>query len=214
MTYALKKSGYDVIGLDISSKAVSNAVENYGEYYICQNVFDYGNSVGPVYDIIILSEVIEHVENPIGFIYALKNLLKINGKIIITTPNKNIYDSKIEWQTELPPVHCWWFSEKSIIEISRRLGAKIRFIDYCQFNNKYFRYLNMDSINKVSSNKSILDKYGNILSKNNNQYRSIGVKKEYYLINIVKYYISKILKRRVKLLNDQSYTLCAILEWI
>jgi 2-polyprenyl-3-methyl-5-hydroxy-6-metoxy-1,4-benzoquinol methylase len=39
------------------------------------------------YDVIIVSEVIEHVEDPIDFLDELKQLLKAHGIMIITTPN-------------------------------------------------------------------------------------------------------------------------------
>jgi SAM-dependent methyltransferase len=47
------------------------------------------------FDLIISSETIEHVENPIDFLRQLKSFLKDDGLMIITTPNVQTIFSKL-----------------------------------------------------------------------------------------------------------------------
>jgi 2-polyprenyl-3-methyl-5-hydroxy-6-metoxy-1,4-benzoquinol methylase len=47
------------------------------------------------YDFIIAIEIIEHLENPSHFIKKLKNHLKPNGVIVLTTPNANSFFDRI-----------------------------------------------------------------------------------------------------------------------
>lgn len=42
---------------------------------------------GRVFDTIICAELIEHLENPYAFLRGVSNLLKPNGRLIVTTPN-------------------------------------------------------------------------------------------------------------------------------
>lgn len=48
-----------------------------------------------VFDIIICSEVIEHIKSPICLIKEFHRMLKINGILIISTPNKNPFLSYV-----------------------------------------------------------------------------------------------------------------------
>jgi hypothetical protein len=52
--------------------------------------------------------------------------------LIISTPQKSYSNNSI-WDTDLPPVHLWWFSKKSIIGFAKSLGVSLRFIDAYHF---------------------------------------------------------------------------------
>ena len=55
--------------------------------YICSDIENYNFS--KKYDLIVLFEILEHLENWQHFIYKIKNNLKKNGKMIISTINRN-----------------------------------------------------------------------------------------------------------------------------
>lgn len=139
LTYSLVKAGYDARGLDISESAVKQAAGRFGDYYICGDVRQLANS-GPMrYDYVISTEVIEHIDDPAGFMGAILSLLKPGGKAIITTPGKSAYPEDIIWASDLPPVHLWWFSEEAIRYIATRLDASVKFIDYSRFYKKNYK---------------------------------------------------------------------------
>lgn len=62
-------------------------------------------------------------------------MLKEGGKIILSTENKTIYPSSAIWQSDLPPVHLWWFSEKSMAFIAEKLIMKINFTDFTNYKH-------------------------------------------------------------------------------
>lgn len=134
LTYALAKEGHDVRGLDISNIAVEQARKRYGDLFICSEVQEYARQVGPIYDIVISTEVIEHIPNVKSFLSSLTQLLGTNGKIILTTPNRSCYPKKVLWRTDLPPVHFWWFSERSISFLAKEINLKASFIDFTDYN--------------------------------------------------------------------------------
>lgn len=133
LTYSLKKAGLSVVGLDISTKVVENAITKFGNYYIAEDIFNYAKNHQGEYDIIILTEVIEHVDDALSFMKILKTLINDNGHIIITTPNKTFFKGYGDWYTELPPIHSWWFSEKSVKQISTILSMNTSFIDFANY---------------------------------------------------------------------------------
>ncbi len=136
LTYALRKEGYNVLGLDISEEAVDRANSNFGDHYICRDLFDFSKENPASYDIVILTEVIEHIDLPIEFIQAIIKLLVKEGAMVMTTPNKSIAPNDIIWDTESPPVHHWWFSENSIGHIADSLSLKLELVDYRGFYRK------------------------------------------------------------------------------
>jgi SAM-dependent methyltransferase len=138
LTYALIHDGYRTVGLDISQRAVDEATSTFGEHYICADVFEYSMKHKEAYNIIISTEVIEHVERPVEFLESLMIMLKKGGQIVLTTPNKTIYPENIIWQTDSPPVHFWWFSESSMRYIAGRIGADVQFVDFTNYYEKKY----------------------------------------------------------------------------
>ena len=137
LTYAIASEGYNIKGLDISSDAIKEARHRFGDYFICEDVFKYADGQTETFDLVILTEVIEHVSEPVNFCKALTRLLNPGGKLFISTPNKSAFWKEEYWYTELPPVHLTWFSEESFREISKQTGLKISFFDFTEYNKSH-----------------------------------------------------------------------------
>jgi SAM-dependent methyltransferase len=137
LTYALRHAGFDALGLDLSQTAVSTAAARFGDYYVCQSIEEHLKTHAGHYDVTILSEVIEHIREPVAFIKTLLSIAAKGGIIILTTPNKRVYSEMIPWGTELPPVHYWWFSETSLRHICERIGCEVEFVDFSQYSRRH-----------------------------------------------------------------------------
>ena len=140
MTYALNSAHFRTIGCDISSEAITHARHLYGDFYIdggIQGVIETGNK----FDYVILSEVIEHVSDPMEFIASLKSLLRPGGVILLTTPNKSAFPRKALWVTDIPPIHLWWFSRESIEILAMKNGLNIIFAETSRHHINSFHYL-------------------------------------------------------------------------
>lgn len=88
VTLPIASLGYKIIGVDIDRTSIDWARDNN----IYPNAsFESGNLKNLThlsnFDIIICSEVLEHVLNPKEFILLLKSRLRSNGIIIFTVPN-------------------------------------------------------------------------------------------------------------------------------
>ncbi len=129
-TYALRKSGYDVLGYDISSTAVQSATKDFGPYYSAVPFEQLKDQYGNGFDIIFLTEVIEHISEPVAFMDSLQALLKEDGCMIVTTPNRLTSSDDEIWAVTEPPVHYWWFSPKSMDILAERIGLHARYVDF------------------------------------------------------------------------------------
>jgi 2-polyprenyl-3-methyl-5-hydroxy-6-metoxy-1,4-benzoquinol methylase len=133
-TFGIAQSGHNIIGVDISQNAVDFATKQFGNYYMCSKVEDL--KLNQKFDLIVANELFEHLADPNKFIDVLKPLLKTNGKILITTPNKNFADTvnfNAVWQSDLPPVHTFWLTEKGAELIAKNHKMNLELFDYANY---------------------------------------------------------------------------------
>jgi 2-polyprenyl-3-methyl-5-hydroxy-6-metoxy-1,4-benzoquinol methylase len=164
LTYALNKAGLNVRGTDISVKAITDAENRFGPFYSSKSVDELANEYGGKYDIIIMTELLEHVSDIMKFLEQVARLLKSDGKIIVTTPDKAPFSKISSWCTDLPPVHCWWLSEKSVQKIGSVLGFKTRFVNFRGFYSKNPAIIKLSS---VVPEKPTFNSAGDILRNEN-----------------------------------------------
>ena len=77
-------------------------------------------------DVAVAFSLIEHVEDPLGLLRDIRRLLKPQGRLLISTPNRR------DWLLELLPedyasfyyriVHRWYFDAESVERLMRRAG--------------------------------------------------------------------------------------------
>lgn len=141
-TYALRSAGfYQAIGWDISPEAVKKANERFGNYYEVKDANKVIDNYEGRFDIIVLTEVLEHIEEPKVLLDSISKILTPKGRIVLTTPNKSFYPDNSIWITDLPPVHCWWFSEDSFRYLAKQMNFEIQFIDYTSYYKTHEKYL-------------------------------------------------------------------------
>lgn len=74
-------------------------------------------------------QVIEHVENPLAFLSEIKRLLKPNGSVVLSTPNRD--DVLMQLLPDAFPsffyrvVHRWYFDADSISQVASRAGFDV-----------------------------------------------------------------------------------------
>ncbi|MDI6716900.1 MAG: class I SAM-dependent methyltransferase, partial [Actinomycetota bacterium] len=80
------------------------------------------------FDLITLSQVIEHIPDPLQLLLSLKDKLKSNGKIILSCPNANALNRRIlgrRWLHWHVPYHLNHFTKTSIGLLLRQAGLEI-----------------------------------------------------------------------------------------
>lgn len=118
----LLKDAKSLTGLDISAKRVEKCAETYKD-----GCFIVGNAEElpfkeESFDIIIASELIEHLIEPEKFLISSHRVLRKSGTLIISTPSALFYENNL---TEvLKDQHLHTFSPRSLKSILKRTGFK------------------------------------------------------------------------------------------
>ena len=134
LTHALRRAGYAARGVDISENAVRAARQRFGDYYECADVMAMAREAPGSADVVVMTEVLEHLDRPIAMLGAIRDLLRPGGVALITTPNKGVFAEDALWRTDNPPVHIAWYSKTSLREMARRAAFNVRFQDFSALN--------------------------------------------------------------------------------
>ncbi len=126
LTFALHAAGYQVRGLELSSRAVEAARDRFGDLYAVHDISRADPGVDGA-DVVVMTEVLEHVTDPAALIASLARLLRPGGTALVTTPNKSAAPRNAYWLTDNPPVHLWWFSETTLRQLGARAGLQVSF---------------------------------------------------------------------------------------
>lgn len=212
LTFAMSKTENDCYGIDISQKAIDFAKTNYGDYFEATSIEEFVKSCNQKYDLIIATEVVEHLFDISKFLEQIKNLLSQQGQILLTTPNKDYTKKNFVWLTDLPPVHITWLGKKSFSIIGSLKNFNINFITFRDYyppnENKFIKYLRFQ---KEIIPKPVFSKDGKaLLNSNNFRYPVIR--------NIIKWFVHKFFPVRFfsnllfNFFNEDDNTLAVLLK--
>lgn len=132
------KEGCVVTGVDYSDYGIKTHNKSVIEYFTKSEINEYVYSVkesGIKFDIINLTNIIEHILNPEDLILELKEILASNGILIITFPNDFSNIQKILLENSMVeceywvayPGHISYFNGKSFKLMVERLGLNMNF---------------------------------------------------------------------------------------
>lgn len=122
----IDKVADELVGIDIDAESVAFAAQHGTNLLIadCETC-----SLTQTFDLIVMSDVIEHVNSPLRAIDNLAKHLSPNGRLLITTPNPNHYGLVLRaWvgrRTDVYYDHVCAFLPEHFQVISHRLGLKL-----------------------------------------------------------------------------------------
>lgn len=150
----LSETAASVIGIDIDASAVKRASEKYSDRknisFVETSISDLHMIEDKSLDAVISFETIEHVpiEVQYGYLEEIARILKPDGFLVMSTPNKEIYSDLYNYHNEY---HIKEFYKEEFIEF---LHAKFENI---QLYNQYFEVSSI--IDNNSENDSIVNYY-------------------------------------------------------
>lgn len=87
------------------------------------------NNISKKFDLIVLTDVLEHIESPISSLKNIRSLLKDGGKVIITVPAHNYLFSKKDDDLQ----HFRRYSKKTLKNNLLNANLKFEFFSYYNF---------------------------------------------------------------------------------
>jgi 2-polyprenyl-6-hydroxyphenyl methylase/3-demethylubiquinone-9 3-methyltransferase len=109
-TLRLAEMGYEVTWNDLRAELVDYVRQKYERgvvHYRPGNVFDLpSGQVGP-FDVIVATEIIEHVAHPDQFLSKLASLVVPGGAIVLTTPNGGYFRNHLPRFSDCPDPSVW-----------------------------------------------------------------------------------------------------------
>lgn len=121
-----RERGYEVEGIDSSPGAVGFAADVFGLSPVV-GFFPDPRYSPESFDVVTLNHVIEHVDDPVGVLSAIKDILKPGGILAVAAPN---YDSLVRrmrkglWSGLQPTQHIWQLPINAIAEFTRMAGLE------------------------------------------------------------------------------------------
>lgn len=118
----IKKISNSLVGVDINTKEIEKINKMGYEVYHYDEL-----NIEKKFDVLLMLDIIEHINNPVELLNDYKKFLKEDGKIIVTTPNSNraINFVNIFFRNEysLNYEHTFWFCPKTFLEVVNRVES-------------------------------------------------------------------------------------------
>jgi len=114
-----RKRGFEPYGVEITESASEMARNTFGhEVQTCK--FTESNYPGGFFDVVIMNDLIEHLQNPMANLKEAKRILKKGGIIYIRTPNLHSEIPPL-WLITSPRELLRRFTKKGLVAIERHL---------------------------------------------------------------------------------------------
>ena len=130
--YMVEKGAAEVVGVDISMLAVGYAQERLGRNnkasFICADAIRLP-FVDKAFDIVVSFETIEHIRQYRKFLIECRRVLKENGLLICSTPNRRIFSPNLAKPINTFHVKEFWPEE--FYRLLRRCFASITLYGQC-----------------------------------------------------------------------------------
>ena len=122
----MKKSGWDVTGIEPNLKAREFAMEHFG--IEVKNPRDLQALPARSFDCITMWHVLEHFQDPFGYAAEILRLLKPGGVCLAALPNCGSFDAKHYgkyWAAYDVPRHLWHFTPESCTVFADKTSLKM-----------------------------------------------------------------------------------------
>lgn len=156
-TNLIAKKASRIVGIDIDEKTIDDAKLKYSNSNI---QFKVGNITSIPekdlsFDLIVCFETIEHIEEYDKSLLELKRVLKSNGILLISTPNKEIYSDKSNY---INPYHKKEFNKDQFETLILKYFKYTYFLQQSASFNSILYNKEINTLNFYNGNFKLIDK--------------------------------------------------------
>lgn len=123
---ALKQKGIEVYGLEVNPNCVE-VCNQIGLNVFC-GTLEEANFHSEFFDVVILSQALEHTTSPKAILTEIYRILKPGGKVLIYCPSADSFFLRIfdkYWQGWYVPFHFYTFNSFTLKKLAETVGFKI-----------------------------------------------------------------------------------------
>jgi 2-polyprenyl-3-methyl-5-hydroxy-6-metoxy-1,4-benzoquinol methylase len=123
---AMKRSGWQVTGVEISSRAREYSAKTFGIEVIDPS--EINRLPAGSFDCITLWHVLEHFVSPFSYMKDISQLLRPDGRCIMALPNCSSYDAAHYgkfWAAWDVPRHLWHFTPATLRMFAEKTGFEV-----------------------------------------------------------------------------------------
>ena len=123
---AARHSGFEVTGIELNQNAIRFARETYGlrdVFAISPEEFHSAHP-GKTFDVVTFFEVLEHQDDPQGFLNIAQECLANGGYIALSVPNRSRWQKGVE-TLDYPPNHLTRWSPLALRNFLERNGFEV-----------------------------------------------------------------------------------------
>lgn len=122
----VKARGAETYGVDFNKDVIDFAVttKSLDNLELISSIKDLNNHKTLQYDFITMFEVIEHLDNPLDTLHAVKGLLKDDGVFILSAPNRSRWFVNND-VFDRPPNHLSRWDKKSMVYLLNSAGYRV-----------------------------------------------------------------------------------------
>ena len=139
-----RKNGWDTFGIDLSKASIDYCTKEL-KLNVKQGKLEDIKFPSNSFDVVIMSDLLEHVPNPMATLKEANRILKKDGLLFITTPNIGSTTARLmktRWVHLKPREHIYYFTPKTIEKALSKTG---------------FKLINCKSLGRVRNLKTITD---------------------------------------------------------
>lgn len=121
-----REFGFDPYGLEISESSAACASKRFPGQ-VRHGVLQDSSYPENNFDVVTLTDVLEHISEPVPFVLRVTRLLKPGGLVLITTPNFDALSRRMlgGWWYQLKYEHVTYWSRKSLAYLCDRVGISV-----------------------------------------------------------------------------------------
>jgi len=133
--YFLREAGqyFETVGIEISDAAVEVCNAAGLTNVLCGTLDSIGVADVGMFDAVVMLDVIEHLENPLGDLRKLAGLLRPNGILFLTTGDFSSCLARFigpRWRLMTPPQHQWFFTPQALRSLSHQCGLEVESVHH------------------------------------------------------------------------------------
>ena len=116
---AARAAGFEVMGCDLSPAVCRRVEERIGVKVHCGPL---GSLPEGAFDVVAMHHVLEHVEDPVGFLRDVRRVLAQGGIVHTAVPNVACWEARFPTWSYYLPYHLTYFQRESLARAVRQAG--------------------------------------------------------------------------------------------